>query len=210
MQILNKNPFKNLIKNLPRERINKYLESIDFRQERTQKITTIVLTLAALSFFGLFAINPTLSTIVKLRKEISDNKFVDRQLQQKINNLSTLQDKYALLQTDMPLILSAVPIKPEVPLLVAQIQTAAKNSGVSIDSIQTFQVDLEKPGVKKKFFSFSFALTIEGSYNDLIEFIETLTNMQRVVSLESASITRKTGPSNLLQLTLKGKAFFSQ
>lgn len=210
MPILNKNLLKDLVKNLPKDRINKYLQSINFGEERTRKITTIVLTLASLSFFGLFAINPTVSTIATLRKEISDSKFIDKKLQQKINNLSTLQDKYALLEQDLPLIISAVPIKPEIPLLVAQIQTVVKNSGASLESLQTFEVDLDKPGVQKKFFSFSFALSAQGTYNDLIEFIDTLTNMPRVVSLDSVSITRKTGQTSLLQLTLKGKAFFSQ
>lgn len=210
MQILSKDFLKKLTKNVARERLGKYLESIDFSQERTQKFTTIVLTLIALSLFGLFAINPTISTIVKLRKEISDNKFIERQLQQKINNLSTLQEKYGLLQNDLPLILSAVPIKPEVPLLVALTQTAAKNSNVTLDSLQTSQVDLEKPGIAKKFSSFSFTLNADGTYNDLIKFITTITNIQRVVSLDSISITRKTGPTNLLQLNLKGRVFFSQ
>ena len=73
----------------------KYFQMLpDFKEERTRKFTTLVFTLLALSFFGLFAISPTLSTIANLNKQLSDNEFVDSQLQNKINNLYTLQQDY--------------------------------------------------------------------------------------------------------------------
>lgn len=202
MQIPNKNVFKNLSQ-------NKYFEFVDFKAERTQKFITLVLTLIALSFFGIFAINPTLSTIAKLRKEIEDSSFVDQKLEQKINSLTSLQQKYTLLQDDLPIIFSAIPRSPEIPLLVAQVQAAGRNSNVIVDSVQTFQVELEKPKIEKKFSTFAFSLSADGSYENLLKFLTTLTNMQRVVSVDIISITRKTGDTNL-QLTFRGKAYFDK
>src|SRR3989344_186695 len=59
--------------------------------ERNQKFFGIVLTLCALSFFGFFAIRPTVSTILKLQKELSDNQFVLDQLKTKIKNLQNFE-----------------------------------------------------------------------------------------------------------------------
>ena len=60
---------------------NKYFELLpDLKKEKTKKYSSIIFSLISLSFFGIFAINPTLSTIAKLRKELSDTKFVDEQL----------------------------------------------------------------------------------------------------------------------------------
>lgn len=202
MKILSKNIFKILP-------VGKFDLLADFKEERTQKFTTLVLTLVALSLFGLLAINPTLSTIAKLKKQVSDNNFVDQKLQQKINALTTLQQKYTSLQNDLPVIIDAIPKNPEIPLLVAQIQAASGNSNVSLNSLQTFQVEIEKPKIQKKFSSFSFALSADGSYNDLLKFISVVSNMERVVSIDIFSLTKKTG-SNLLELTFKGKAFFNQ
>lgn len=202
MKILSKNIFKILP-------VGKFDLLPDFKEERTQKFTTLVLTLVALSLFGLLAINPTLSTIAKLKKQVSDNNFVDQKLQQKINALTTLQQKYASLQNDLPVIIDAIPKNPEIPLLVAQIQAASRNSSVSLNSLQTFQVEIEKPKIQKKFSSFSFALSADGSYNDLLKFVSVVSNMERVVSIDILSLTKKTG-SNLLELTFKGKAFFNQ
>lgn len=194
------NVFKNIAK-------NKYFQLLpDFGQERLAKFTTLVLTLIALSFFGIFAINPTLSTIAKLGKELEDNKFVDQKLTQKINNLNSLQKKYQNLQTDLPVILSSVPKGPEVPLLAAQIQAVAKNSNTSIDNLQTFQVEIPT-GPSQKYFSYSFALSASGGYNDLNNFLLNLSNMQRIVSLDILSLTKKSGV-NSLQLTLRGRAYF--
>lgn len=179
----------------------------DFKEERTQKFTTIVLTVMTLSFFGIFAINPTISTILRLQRELDDNKLVDTKLAQKIQNISTLQKKYTSLQGDLPIILSAIPQNAEVPLFAAQIQGVAKNSNVSIENFQTFEV--EAKSTTRKYSSFSFALSVSGSYNDLYKFLTTLANMQRVVAIDLISLTKKTGGSQL-ELAIKGKTFFSQ
>lgn len=179
----------------------------DFKEERTQKFTTIVLTVMTLSFFGIFAINPTISTILRLQRELEDNKLVDTKLAQKIQNISTLQKKYTSLQGDLPIILSAIPQNAEVPLFAAQIQGVAKNSNVSIENFQTFEVEVEKSA--SKYLSFSFALSVSGSYNDLYKFLTTLANMQRVVAIDLLSLTKKTGNSQF-ELAIKGKTFFSK
>lgn len=178
------------------------------KEERTQKFTTIILTVITLSLFGLFAINPTISTILKLRKELDDNNFVDQKLQDKINNLSTLQKKYIVLQNDLPVIFAAIPQSPEVPLIVAQIQAIAKNSNTAIENFQSFEVEVPTKSASRNYSSFSFALSAGGTYNDLYRFLTQLSNMQRVVAIELLSLTKKS-VSNSMELSIKGKAFFN-
>lgn len=199
------------MKIINKEILNKYLQFLpDFKKEKTQKLTTLILTFFALSFFGLFAINPTLSTIAELNKELEDNKFIDGNLSQKISNLTSLQQKYASLQPDLPIILTSIPKVPEVPLFAAQIQAASQNQNVSIETFQTLPVDISKNPTQRTYSSFSFALTADGSYNNLSNFLSELTNMQRIIQIDIVSLTKKSGVSSSLQLTLKGKTFFSQ
>lgn len=202
MKIINKDSFKNT-------RI-KYLQLLpDFKAEKTQKFTTLILTFFALSFFGLFAINPTLSTIAELNKQLEDNKIIDEKLAQKISNITTLQQKYVALQPDLPIIFASIPKSPEIPLFVAQIQATAVNSNTTLETLQTFPVDVNKNPAQRQFSSYSFALTADGNYNDLSNFLSGLSSMQRIVEIDIISLTRKSGVSNSLQLTLKGKTFFS-
>lgn len=205
MQKLN----KNLIKDLKNSKYSKYAELLpDFKEAKTQKFTTLVLTVLALSFFSLFAINPTISTIVKLQKEIEDSKFVHEQLQRKINNLSQLQVEYAQAQDDLPFVYSSLPQKSEIPLLIAQIQSIANNNSLEVSSLQSFQVEVSEGADKDKFTSFSFSMNANGDYLNISKFVADLVSMQRVINIENVSLTRRTTESLTLQLSIRGTAYF--
>lgn len=180
----------------------------DFKAEKTQKLTTLILTFTALSIFGLIAINPTISTIVELNKELEDSNNVNSKLTEKINNLTSLSQSYNDLQKNLPLILSSIPKSPEVPLFAALVQGAVKDSNTILDSLQTYEVETNAKPLGS-ISSFSFALVAEGSYNDLSNFLGKLSRMQRIVEIDDLSLTRKTA-GDILQLTVKGKTFFTQ
>lgn len=202
MKIIDKNLFKNT-----RIKYSQFLPN--FKEEKTQKFTTLIFTFIALSFFGFFAISPTISTITELNKELDDNTLVDQKLGQKINNLTILQQKYTSLQPDLPIILGAIPKNPEVPLFAAQVQAIANDSNVALDSFQTFEVEVNNNPDPRQYSNFTFALTAEGTYNDLSIFLSNLSNMQRIAGVDILSLIKRSGTSNFLQLTLKGKTFFS-
>lgn len=202
------NKIKEVFKNI---KISKYFELLpDFKNEKAQRFTSLVLTLAALSFLGLFAVGPTLSTIAKLRKELTDNKIVDQKLQQKISNLSVLQQKYNTLLGDLPIILSSIPKNPEVPLFLAQIQALARSTEIDITSLQSFQIEAVSPkNTNKKYSSYSFTLLANGSYENISRFISSLLSMQRIVSIDNLSIN-KSNQIGLLQTTIRGVTYFKE
>lgn len=205
---------KDIIKASGKEEYAKYLAFMpDLKQERTKKFTTIVLTLVASIILGLLAINPTVSTIANLRKQIDDGMFVNQKLQQKINNLSTLQQKYANVQNDLSVITAAIPTSAQVPTLVADIQTVAKDADLKLDSFQTLEVNLSKATITdKNYSSFNFGLSAGGSYQQITNFLDNLTNFQRIITITNISISK---PNNInsggiLQLSIQGTAFFKQ
>ena len=191
---------------------NKYFELLpDLKKEKTKKYSSIIFSLISLSFFGIFAINPTLSTIAKLKKELSDTKFVDEQLSKKIANLSSLQEKYNIVEKDIPIVLAAIPNNPQIPLLMGQIQAVSRQTGVEIINLQSFEVDV--PGShndQKKYSSFSFSTSVRGNYENLTNFISTLSSMERVISLDTLSINRKGNQPGILELSIKGTAYFKE
>lgn len=191
---------------------NKFLELLpNFREKTTQKFTTIILTLIALSFFGLFAINPTLSTIAKLQKELEDNQFVDNSLRQKISNLSILQQKYSVLQNDIPIILNTIPQDSQIPLIMGEIQSIVKQSNIQLESLQNFQVELVKNNdTNNRYYSFEFSVSGFGSYDSISKFINSLTNMQRLINIEVFSVNRQTDNNTSLRFTLRGMAFYKK
>lgn len=198
-------------KNISKLKDNRYIALLpDFKKEKAQKISSIVFSLLALSFFGLFAIEPTLSTIAKLKKDLSDSKYVNEKLQEKISNLSSLQEKYNLLQNDIPIVLAAIPQNPQLPTLMGQIQSLAKQQNVTIGNLQSYQVEAaNSKNPDKDFYSFSFVITGEGSYTDIVNFLSSLTGMQRVITIDELLIG-KASSANLLQFNMKGVAYFKQ
>lgn len=179
-------------------------------EQRTQKFLSIFLTLIALSFFGIFAIKPTVSTIAKLQKEVSDSEFVYRELDSKIKNLSILKKQYASLQNDLPIITDAIPAEPNVHLLFAQIQTVARDSNVKIKKLQNFEVEVLKndKSSSKQYYSYSFSVVGDGSFQNINNFTQSITNMQRITDIDVFSITNQGGQS--LGFNIQGVAFFKE
>lgn len=177
------------------------------KQEKTQKFSTLILTLVALSLFGVFAINPTITTIIHLQKQLSDNHFIDQKLQEKIINLNSLQTQFSSIKEDLPIILNAIPQKPTVPLLAAQLQGVAQKNQVTVERLQVFQVELSKQQNIKGHGSFGFTMDIEGSHANITKFLSSLIGFERIVSIENIALgNSKT--KDILTLSLRGKAYF--
>lgn len=199
---------KKIFKNIKYE---KYYKDIlpYLRKEKNQQYLTVILTLGATIFFALFAINPTVSTIVKLRREINDSRFVEKKLSEKINNLSNLSTEYQNIQEDLPFILDAIPKNPEAPTLVAQIQSIANDSSVGISKLDIASINLITQDASTSS-SFAFEITGQGAYENLQKFTSDLINMQRIVSVDSISIAKDTKTDGNLEINIKGFAYFKK
>jgi len=191
---------------------NKYLGLLaEWNSAQTQKFTSSVLTLIALSFFSLFVISPTLSTIAKLKKEIADSTIVNQGLEKKIAALASLQQAYSRLKNDVPLVLESIPQSALVPLFIGQVQSVARSSNVSLNQMQNLQVDLfEQNEAPKRYYSYSFSLTADGTYEDISKFMENITNMQRVVGIDVSSIDKAGDANKSLRLNLQGVVYYKK
>lgn len=207
---------KNFLQNLP---TNRYLEKLpDFKSKRTETFTTLVLTFLAFSFFGFFAISPTLSTISQLKKQLADNQFVEKQLEEKINHLSLLQQQYTLLDSDISTVLSSIPNTPQVTLFIAQVQQITKSSEVQIFSFQTFPVEIVKKDSsvlaaqekQDNYSSYLFSINLGGSYKNISDFLNRLTNFDRITTIDNLSFSKNSTNNNDLKLSIRGKTYFKQ
>lgn len=195
------------IKGIKKEQYEKYLELIpDLKREKTQKYLTIVLTLAASIVLGLLAVNPTFSTIANLQKQISDNNFVDQQLQQKLNNLSILQQKYSGMQSDLPIVENAIPTSTQIPLFTAEVQSIAQESSITLTGFQTAEIDLAKKTADSTS-SFDFTVSASGSYQNMQDFLNKLIDFQRIVNLKEINLSTN---NSVLKLSVTGTVFFKQ
>lgn len=198
---------------------NKYLHLLpNIEKEKRESFTTLTFTFLALIFFGFFAMNPTLSTIANLRKQLEDDTLVSQQLDQKITNLGILQGKYAQLQNDIPVVFRAIPKKSTVPFFTGQLQAIANTTGVSLTKIQVSSVEITNASKQTTppatVPAITFSLAAQGSHPNIINFLQTLATFDRLVLFDNFSLTSSTEKqpdgSYTEQLDLSGSFYYQQ
>lgn len=201
---------KNFFTNLTPKQYREYLKLLpNLSDEKAQAFTMLIFTLVAMTFFGIFAINPTLSTIAELKRQLADLEFVYQKLVTKTQNLSSLQQKYQNMSGDIPIVLNALPQKPEIAKFIAQINTLVSRSQLHVRSLQTYGVDItpDKKIPLKDMSSFVFSLEAEGTYEDMLNLISAISKMNRLTTVEMISIA-KDNKRNILILNVRGREYF--
>lgn len=202
---------KNYFENLSASRYREYLKLLPkIKKESTKTIVMLTLTFITLSFLGIFAINPTISTIVELQKQLTDSQFVEQQLSTKIKNLSSLQQQYDNLSNDLPIIENAIPDNAETISLIGQIKALSKNPNIQLTFLKISPVTLSATNAQKAIdSSFVFSIEVHGDYDSLINFVASLTKFNRLVTLESLSIIKNPQGNNLI-LSASGRGYFKK
>jgi len=180
-----------------------------YQTKKSRTYTGIILSLITVIFFIVFAIKPTLVTISQLIKQRKDQRSVVSALEKKITNLSQAQNEYLLVEPDLYLLDQALPQEPQAPLLVKQIETLSRQSGVTIGRLRLSEITLQKTGsskTDKQFFTFNFSAF--GDYSNLRNFLDSLSGLRRIVLVESFSFQKGTGENSNLSLNLTAKAWF--
>lgn len=198
------------IKVLKKSNYEKYYKNFVpyVKKEKNQQYISIILTLGVSIFFLIFAINPTLSTIFRLKKDLKDSELVEKALDSKIKNMSSLFQQKQEIKDDIPLIIASVPDKPEAPILFAQIQSIANDSSVEISDENTNNVPLQGQ-IASESASINFQITAIGQYENVYTFLSNLSNMQRAIYIESISIDKSTKGEGI-EASIFGKAFYRQ
>lgn len=201
---------KSILSGLPKEN---FISSLfpRLQEQKTQQFTTLVMTLAAIGIFVFFAISPTLSTIAQLNKQLEDSQFVDQKLTEKITNLATLQQKYAKLQNDIPVVMDAIPTTPEMAILIGKIQSITEQSSVQLQRVQTFPVDVttvKLPPTSSTAYGITF--DVSGTPQQLGLFLSNLASFDRLLTIDNVSLVKQSPNDSTLRMTIKGKALFKQ
>lgn len=191
--------------------LKSYYSKIDpiLRNDRNLAYFMLILSLFSLSFFGVFALKPTIETIVHLQKEIVDSKDVYQKLQTKSKNLLILQGKYQELEKDLPLVFTALPEAVNAPTFLLKVRTLATLNNIKITNLQIAKSPLSQTEVNRKPVASVFVLTATGSYKDINDFLVNLSTLDRVVTFSNIGITPGTleGGTNALILKFTGKIY---
>lgn len=197
------------------ESLKKVRQDVEIRfselsEEQRRKIVGYVyisLTLFTFSFFGIFAIAPTLSTVANLNKQYEDNKLVLDALNKKLTNLQLLDFQYQEIQPDLPTIYTAIPRTPQIPYLTRQLENLADDNNVVVTRLNFGTVEVF-PNIKPEpIYSYTFSVAVYGSQTEVNNFIGDIINFDRIVGVER--IITGLNDDNQYATTITGRAFFS-
>lgn len=184
---------------------NGYLNAGQNKKKATAYLYAIF-SLLCLSFFGLFAIGPTISTISGLNKEYEEGKAAFEKLQQKRSALQSLGAQFVDIQNDLILVENAIPQDPKVAELTRQIEMLTVSNNLIVEKLDTGLMELYPTNdANSPIFSFTFSTTVFGEEQDINSFIGQIINMQRIIGIDKLT----TGQENdLYSASIVGRAYF--
>ncbi|MBM3283241.1 hypothetical protein FJY90_03215 [Candidatus Gottesmanbacteria bacterium] len=172
---------------------------------------TITLSFLTLSFFGLFAIRPTLITATSLIKSVSDLRKLNLDYEEKIGSLIRAQSEYEKIRNSLPMVESAIPNTATFPQLAKALEKFAQLENLKIIQLQIDNVPVTNLAVNNQLQQYNFNIVISGDYPSLSSYIQHLLNWKRIVNISSLNFNLDISTSSgNLQLSMKGTTYYVQ
>lgn len=161
------------------------------RKENIRQYLELLLTLATITIFSLFAVRPTILTILELNKEIKAKQETISKLTGKIDNLKVAQNTLISKQSEISLLNLAIPNDPQPDSLIGEVEGIATNNTVTISSASFAQMIIkgtsDQAVIDDQQIGFSFSAT--GDFTSLSNFLSVLDTTLRPIIVEKLIFT---------------------
>lgn len=190
-----------------------------YRMPSVQTSMTLVLSLFVVSFFIIFALRPTILSIVSLKKDIAESQKTLKTLVVKVENL---QKASVELDKIRPFLLT---LNNEIPNngaryspLVSVVEQLATSSQVQLESeslgptllfsrvLSPFALNIGQNIVV-----LPFTVRVVGTYPNTYDFLRKLVSLERIIAIESVTVSRESTSKNssgLVALNIMGNAYY--
>lgn len=181
------------------------------RNRAVRVYSSVIFSLISITIFGLFAIKPTLATIVSLQKSIEQQQQILDTLNTNSLNLAQGKKNYDNLDPQFVSKLdNLLPNSTSLPNLIDSLESLAQSHQASISGLQ-FQpteligtpMTLAKEASLKEI---DFTINVQGSFSQLTNFLSALEKARRLITVSSVNFGKsEDGP---LVLSINAKAYF--
>lgn len=188
------------IKSIPQryQRYYTYLEPV-LADPLVRGYFGLVASFLLVAFFLIFALSPTIDTILTLRKKIADQKTTIAALDTKINNLISARQNYSQVENLIPVLEIALPPGPSPQTAISGMVSAASSSATVIDGISfgsaTMIGDIaavppaDTTLVPAKVSVLPFSLSVNGSREAVLAYFQKLENSLRYIRFLTLSFS---------------------
>lgn len=163
---------------------------------------SLVASIMLVAFFLIFALSPTINTILVLTKKISEQRSTIKILDQKIADLVTAQANYAQIENSLPILFTAVPTSPTPQTIISGVNSAASASGVPLMGLQFRDLPLSADAVTAdqeqvvapiNLPVVNFTLATAESMDKIRDFLTRVENSPRLIHIANLVISTGNG-----------------
>lgn len=176
-------------------------------KQRATAYLYVIFSLIALSFFGMFAIGPTITTISELNKQFEEETDALKQLRAKNASLKSLNAKYIDIQDDLYLVENAIPNNAGVTQLTRQLEELSITHNLIVQKLDTGLMELyPAKNANTSIYSYAISIGVSGEESDVNAFITDFINMGRIVGIEKLTTGKKQNDNFSASIT--ARAFY--
>ncbi len=185
------------------KKLNEYAsDSVNWRY------TEAVITILATTFFIFFAIRPAVITIAGLIGEINEKREISSRMQQKINNIVSAQEEYALVQERRDLLESYLPSDFGISQGITQVGGISMDDNLPVSQMRLEEMEMANPKTDLSGIEFNFST--QGEYDQLKRLVEQIGLVRRWINIDNYQITvGEDDEAPLTQLKFNLKARFN-
>lgn len=202
-----------------------YLNIVELYKKRSEiKIfLEFILTVISLVVFSVFALKPTIATIVELLKEIDAKEDTIAKMDEKIKNLVTAQTNLSRERESILILEESIPQYPYPEKAMGQFVGLAAEKQINLSSAsvgdtllkggltksKSSSQDLEK--LPDNVNSFEVSLGFEGTFESLMDGLSYVEKMRRPIKIDSVKMSKKVSEEtlvNLINVNITGRVPF--
>jgi Tfp pilus assembly protein PilO len=181
------------------------------KNKTVKTYSSLVFSLFMVVIFSLFAIKPTITTIVALQKSIDEQEKLLEQIQKKGQDLELGKKNYDQIDSDTKLmLLGLIPNSTSIPSLIDSLSSLASSFDASMSGVQIQPVELQgspsrlskQAGLKE----IEFTLSVQGSYIQLTDFLDALYRIDRLINIQTVAFSKQVDGG--LTMTVNARANF--
>lgn len=181
------------------------------RNKFVRSYATTIFNLIAISIFALYAIRPTVITILALQKSVNEQKNILTSVVEKRESLAKGRANYESLDPSVKTKLAnLIPNQPDLPVISAVLGSLITRYEATVAGIQFQPVTLEplntNPNKTAAIQETELSFSIQGTYNQLGGILESLKKIERLISIKSISMNRLDG--GMILMVVNAKAYY--
>ncbi len=169
-----------------------------------------IFTILITAIFIIFAIKPTVETIIVLQKKLADSNQILEKITKKSENLSLGKQNYDQMDTNIKTKIQAgIPDHPEFKSITDALEQAAERNDASISALQIAPLEITSkiPNQVASLSEISFIFNTTGEYQKLILLLQDLKRSDRLISIDSMSLSTLSEEKGII-MSISGKAYY--